>query len=656
MRNKFLNRNVKPSSPQKTERMVSNGQRNYEILEEFAGCWSSLEEARKKLRRSIMYAFEDQWGDYVKDPVTGMLITESDLIKEQGKVPLKNNMISPIVNNIEGQFRKNTTQTVCTVRDQRETKVGEMMSIALEYASDLNELPELDSSNLKLLLCGGYVAQHIEYGFNPAKHTEDVWVYNTNPARLFFNTNMEDVRGWDLTHIGEVYDMPLDRVIANFAKNDSDKKRIEDIYGPRPSSYLVSDGMQGREIKDLTFYQSSRVDMCRVILGWKLCTREAYFCKDTLKGTWKYIALSEKKEVDLENERRIAEAAANGVAQEDVLLIEYKYTNEQYWYYWYLSPWGDVLQEGRSPYWHESHNYVLHVYPMIQGKVFNYIESFIDQQRAINRTMTLIDFIRSSSSKGLLVCDETAFEDMSRQEIVDQFVRYNGVLFARPKSGTNIENVIKQINGQAAVAGDYELLNIQLKLINDISGVNSAMQGKPAASGTAASLYAQQVENSSLNLAGLFDSFKAFRKRRDLKVVQTIQQFYDSARYIDLGGRDYSEESKYYNPEKAQGAQIDIKITDGGNTPSYQALINDFLMELWKGQAIGVKTMLENCSYPFAAKVLESIKRNEEIMAQGQPMQGVDMNAIQGGGNSALMQKLNNDSLAQPNDGIPQAA
>ena len=43
-------------------------------------------------------------------------------------------------------------------------------------------------------------------------------------------------------------------------------------------------------------------------------------------------------------------------------------------------------------------------------------------------------------------------------------------------------------------------------------------------------------------------------------------------------------------------------------------------------------------------------------MAQGQPMQGVDMNAIQGGGNSALMQKLNNDSLAQPNDGIPQAA
>ena len=395
--------------------------------------------------------------------------------------------------------------------------------------------------------------------------------------------------------------------------------------------------------------------MCRVILGWKLCTREAYFCKDNLKGTWKYVALSEKKYIDLENERRIAEATANGVEPEDVLLIDYHYANEQYWYYWYLSPWGDVLQEGRSPYWHESHNYVIHVFPMIQGKIFNYIESFIDQQRSINRTMTLIDFIRSASSKGLLICDETAFEDMTRQEIVDQYVRYNGVLFARPKPGVDINHVITQINGQAAVAGDYELLNIQLKLINDISGVNSAMQGKPAASGTAASLYAQQVENSSLNLAGLFESFKTFRKRRDLKIVQTIQQYYDTARYIDLGGRDYSEESKYYNPEKVQGAQIDIKITDGGNTPSYQALINDFLMELWKSQAIDVKTMLENCSYPFATKILESIKRNEQAIAEGQQMQGIDTSAMQGG-NQALMQRLNNDSLAQPNDGILQAA
>ena len=78
-----------------------------------------------------------------------------------------------------------------------------------------------------------------------------------------------------------------------------------------------------------------------------------------------------------------------------------------------MTPWGDILQEGKSPYWHEEHNYAFHAYPMVQGKVFNYIEDFIDQQRAINRTMTLIDFIRGASSKGLLIVAEDAFECMN---------------------------------------------------------------------------------------------------------------------------------------------------------------------------------------------------------------------------------------------------
>ena len=158
--------------------------------------------------------------------------------------------------------------------------------------------------------------------------------------------------------------------------------------------------------------------------------------------------------IKYENQIRQNEASINGVDPEDVLLIDYNYGNEQYWYYRYMTPYGDVLQEGKSPYWHGSHNFVLHTYPLIQGKVFNYIEDFIDQQRSINRTLTLIDFIRSSSSKGVLIVDETAFDSMSRDEIIDEYVRYNGVLFANLKPGQNIANVVHQYNGQAAVAGD----------------------------------------------------------------------------------------------------------------------------------------------------------------------------------------------------------
>jgi len=268
---------------------------------------------------------------------------------------------------------------------------------------------------------------------------------------------------------------------------------------------------------------------------------------------------------------------------------------------------------------------------MLHGKIYNFIEDFIDQQRSINRTMTLIDFIRGAAAKGLLVIDEDAFEGMSREDILSEYVRYNGVLFAKLKQGININSVIQQYQGQASVAGDYELLNIQLRLINEISGVNSAMQGKAPTAGTPSALYAQQVQNSSLNLRGLLDSFKNFRLKRTSKVMKTAQQYYTSARYIDLAGTDYDKESKWYDPEKVQDADIDVSLSDGTNSPTYQMVMNDMLMELFQANAINVKQLLENSSLPFATRILESIKRDEEAMKeQGlQGMQGIPPDLMQ---------------------------
>lgn len=653
--NKFLNRNVRPEiceSETCGHEAVAHEGRCSEILENWSRCWYSLEAARRKMRRSMMYAYEDQWGDIVRDPDTGEVITEAELIRRHGKVPLRNNMISPILKNIDGQLRTNTTQSICTVRDQSEAKIGEMMSIAVEYVHDLNEVAELDSDSLRLLLLGGFVAQRIEYGWNPSKRLNDVWIYPCNPARMFFNTDLEDPRGWDLECIGEVFDMPIDRVVSLFAHSDEDAKRIRELYATS-RTYLHDDGLQGREARDLDFYTASRPDQCRVIFGWQQESRPAFHCHDELHGTYFFIGVNELQQVTDENQRRMEEALAHGVAPEDVLMIRPQYRVEQYWYYRYLTPWGDVLQEGRSPYWHEGHNYAFHVYPIVQGRVFNFVEDFIDQQRAINRTMTLIDFIRSSSSKGVLIVDESAFESMSREEIIDEYVRYNGVLFCRLKPGQSIQSVVHQHNGSASVAGDYELLNLQLKLINDISGVNSAMQGKAPSTGTAASLYAQQVQNSSLNLKGMFDAFAAFRRRRDTLVMKTIQQYYDTARHIDLSGKSYSEEAKYYDPNKAQNAQIDLKITEGSNTPSFQMLENDFLMQLFEKSAIDVTTLLENCSFPFASRILESIKRNQEELAQQQQMSGIPQDQMPQAG-SPMMQQAMNDRNASPADGVVQ--
>jgi hypothetical protein len=213
---------------------------------------------------------------------------------------------------------------------------------------------------------------------------------------------------------------------------------------------------------------------------------------------------------------------------------------------------------------------------------------------------------------------------------------------------------VRQYNSGAAVAGDFELLNPQLRLINEISGVNSAMQGQSPHAGTPASLYAQQVQNSSLNLKGLFGSFTSFRRRRDVKVMEIIQQYYNDSIYLDIAGTDYSEEAKWYNPEKVKNAQMDLSISESNNTPAFQVLQNDFLMQLFQGGAIDITTMLENTSYPFATKLLEAVKSKQ---ADAQQMQQAMMEAqqMQQTGNlSPQMQMALNNNNAGPQDGIIQ--
>ena len=621
--NKFLDKRVKPGANSKKPAEIPTKGVAREFLDECAACWNSLSEARRKLRRSLMYSYGDQWGDYVTDPDTLTQMTEGELIKKNGKVPLKNNMIAPILNNIDGQLRQNLMRPVCVARDQHESKVGEMMSVAIEYVHDINELEEVDADSMRMLLNGGMVAQRVEYGVNPSKDKRDVWVHSVNPSRLFFNANLEDVRMWDVNCIGEIMDLPLDDVLSHFGTTPEKKALIKEIYDNVLPNGGISRAVQGDESRNLTFYTASRSSLCRVILGWKLESRDAYYWNDEMRGTWGYLPYNNesRKMLDEENEQR--RKAGEGKTDDELLLVNYSFATERYWYYRYMTPRGDVLQEGRSPYWHGEHNYVLHLFPLVQGRLGNFVEQFIDQQRAINRTATLIDFIRGTSSKGVLVVDDDAFESMSREDVIDEYVRYNGVLFVKLKPGQSIDGVVRQYNSGASVAGDFELLNLQLRLINEISGVNSAMQGQTPKAGTPASLYAQQIQNSSLNLKGLFDSFRTFRRRRDTKLMKTIQQFYGEQRYIDIAGTYYSEEAKWYNPQKVQNCEIDISISDGYNTPAYQMLANDFLMDLFKANAVDVKTMLENTSFPFAAKILEAIKRNEEQAAKGQPLEGV---------------------------------
>ena len=580
--------------------------RDLNILDEARMAWEAIADFRAQRSRSRDYTFGKQWGDPVILP-DGRTIPEEHYLREQGKVPLKNNMIRQLVKSVLGQFRAAQTEPVCIARDRKEQHLGELMTTVMQYVYQHNRLYELDSRTLEEFLISGSCFHKIGYGSRRGKN--DVWIDAIPPSRIFFN-NMEDSRLWDCTLIGELHDMTLNNLIARFAHGDEGRVRmLRDIYGnvSPEQIYHTFDTLSSRPLDLLDFYIPSSPDRCRVIEVWKLTHCERLRCHDTLTGDFYKVDTSLLADIQATNKQRIEQAAAQGVDADNVPLIETEHFIDAVWYYRFFSPLGDVLDEGETPYWHGEHPYSMRLYPLFDGEIHSFVEDVIDQQRYINRLITMVDFIMGSSAKGVLLFPEDQIPDgMTLDDIASEWTRYNGVILFRPKPGCPMP---QQVAVNATNVGAYELLSLQMRLLEDISGVHSALQGKNVSGGTPSSLYAQQIQYSATNLLDIFESFKTFREERDTKILKTVQQFYNDARYEVITGEDVQRDT---TPDKVRNTEFDISITESAAAPAFRQSSNDFLLALFRSGHISLTTLLETGAFPFADKLMQHINLEQQ--------------------------------------------
>ncbi len=578
-------------------------------LEEARHCWENLEEFRRNRRRCRRYTYGNQWGDTIYDPDQRAYTTEEQYITRQGKVPLKNNLIRQLVKSVLGQFRNNQVQPVCVARDRNEQKTGEMMSIALQYNYQLNRMDEIDARALEEFLISGLAVARTNFGWKTGRDKVDVWTDLVNPNRLFFDSLMQDTRHWDCNLVGEIHDMQLDDVVSAFATSSTHAQQIRSLYHHTDGLNRVGTALSADRVENLTFFTNTD-GLCRVIEVWRRESKPRIKCHDLLKGEYYKVEEHELAEIERTNRQRIAEAAHDGVPPEQVPTIETEWFVDRYWYFRYLTPDGEVLQEGESPFWHKEHPYSFKLYPFVDGQVHSFVADVIDQQRYINRLITLIDFIMGASAKGVLIFPEEAVpEGMTLEQVADEWTRYNGVILCKSKPGVAMP---QQISTNATNVGAFELLNIQLQLLSDISGVHGAGQGREALSGTSGTLYAQQSANAATNLLDLLATFRCFREERDTKCMKLIQQYYTQPRYINIAGNNYGEESRNFDPEQVRNTEFDLTIADGNTTPAYRLMADQFLLELFKAGQIDVEMLLANGSFPFADQLLQEILARRE--------------------------------------------
>ena len=629
---KLIPKNVQPETDTVAyDRSQSRDKkRQLDVLLMAQKSWDCMKKFREDRARNKRYCFGDQWGDMVE--YCGKMITEEEYIRMQGNIPLKNNLIRRLVKTVTGVYRNQNKTYVCIARDREEQQLGETMSVLLESNIDSNEKKELDARMFEEFLISGLAIQKEVYGMRNKRY--DCWTDNVNPNYFFMDGGMNDPRMTDLTLVGELHDLSFGQLVASFAESDEDIKKLREVYkSARDDHYMRSyaDTFNRNKEELLSFLTPLDRTLCRVIEVWTLEQRKALWCHDYLSGDAYIDSYDNKKAIEAENasrleDNRMKDMYGNYLYDEAgeimlqmpvdrVPLIEYEYIIENYWYYRFLSPLGDVLKEGETPYEHGEHPYVVKAFPYVDGEIHPFVADVIDQQRYVNHYIILYDFIMKSSAKGVLVVDESSIPaDMSIEDIADEWTKYNGVIKLKLKDGAKVP---QQMTNQNRVAGLQDMISMQAQWMDDISGVHGALQGKNATAGTSGILYEQQANNASTSISDTLETYASFLGMSARKKLKNIKQFYDEPKTIKIAGRN---SVVTYDPETMGGIDFDVALSESYDTPVYRAIMNDTLMQLLNAQQISLQQLLEVGSFPFADRLLQLVNSNQE-QAMQQPIE-----------------------------------
>lgn len=462
--------------------------RDEDLLQRASACEASLRNFRAERERCKRFTYGDQWGDMIED--CGRRMTEAEYIRSQGNFPLKNNLIRRLVRNVLGVFRGKLKIPGVQATDAGSAGEADCINRLLAENAEANRLVELYTRGMEEFLISGLVVHKKWYGRRGQRLgpvTDHI-----SPVKFFFDTSARDMRGSDVAMIGENHDMAFDELCATFAREQADIESLARLYGIGPDN-------RGR---------------CRVTEVWERRRIMRLSCHDLREGRWLRLDADRAEAVDRLNSFRKSRG-------EEPVVTNWFF--DDIWSFSFLTPDGTILSRGESPYPGGRHPYVFKAYPYIDGEIHSFVGDIIDQQKLTNRLVSMYDWILRASAKGVLLFPEGSLPDgVDINDVADEWGRFNGVIVYRPRPGVELP---QQVSSKAADIGITELLEIQMRMMEDVSGVNGALQGKLENGSMSGTLYSQQTENSMSALSDLMGCYDEFMREATEIDTALIRRF-----------------------------------------------------------------------------------------------------------------------------------
>lgn len=604
------------------ERSLQGAKYDVALVSECARSWNNKEDFRNERARVLKMIFANQWGEMIHVDGIGDM-SEEKWIRMQGMTPLKNNVMHSLWMSVYGIHAKQETEPVCYARNQNAKAMSDMLSAAIQSNWQNTYMAEkLDAAFAEYLASS---SAFLYEAFEERNELYDSYTDVQNPYFMFWEGG-NDPTHQDIRMIGRLLDMTPEDLYFRFARreygltiDDLDHIfNIDNIYTSLNRG--VSQQVNERYDQDnITFYRPSDPGMCRVIEVWREEVKPRYQCFDPLADNQidKYFRC-EKEDIPVlleKNKQRKALYDEQGVPEEERLYIETKEIVDKYWQYYFLAPNGRILCEGESPYDHKSHPFTMSLFPYINGEIHPFMGMFIDQQKFINRMVMVNDYAIRSSAKGMTFLPLSMKPDsMTVEQYARQKSKFDAVfVYDDTKSRTGAKPEF--YTHSAFNTGANEMLQTQLNMIHEVSGVSGALQGKTPTSGTSAARYAMESQNATTTIYPLIKRFNGLEERCALKKLITIQQYYEEGRDITP---KKSENQIFYRANACRNIKANISIKNSAASAAFFQMGNEILQQLFDKNAIDVRTYLKNLDAPFTDKILADIDQYMGQVQQGQ--------------------------------------
>lgn len=612
---------------------------NVPLLSRFERVWASMAPIRVARRRNFRYVFADQWGDKVWDG-TGYVTERERIAKRTGGVALQNNHLFKVVNAIAGVYIKSEAKPICFARQENADIKSQMMTNALQTNYDNNEEKAIMLNEMYELVCGGMPVVCEEWSTHNGE--PDAYTYPINPDYFVFESKGNDPRlEWDCSMVGDIRDYTVGELLAEISQytDDYDYETLTNMFRVGEDEDLGS--IRNMQDEGMNF-RCAPQNLCRTYRIWTLEYKTRYRVHDPLdrKQPLYKIEESDLDKIKLINQQRMEQALAADIDTEDLqdILINYgQFPDEegnrirnlgkivdQFWHFQLLTPEGEVLVEYDSPYKHKSHPYVFTAHHYINGSVFPFISVVVDQQRYINRLITLHDLAINASVKGVKMIPKSVLGDMSPKEFARQFTEIGGFIFYDDDpSYPGVKPEV--ITTNSTNIGTSELLKLEIDFINDITAVSGALQGRQANSGTPAALYSMQMQNSTTSISAIFDRFNQFETNLARKKMEVIHQYYKDPRNISIKHSNGYADYGMYEPTEVEDVKFAVKVEQSADTPVARMAMNELVDRMWQAGAINAKQMLKFGYFPGSQGILQEL----DAMEEAQKAQAISSEAME---------------------------